>query len=93
MRRRDFVKTGAGLSFVGAVGRGARAAEPAPNTPTPFDDTTVKQIAQKLAKSDYNPPSEHLPSAIHDLNFDQFRGIAFRPERALWHGENLNFDI
>ncbi|CAI9119992.1 glucan biosynthesis protein [Brytella acorum] len=93
MRRRDFVKTGAGLSLVGAVGRGARAAAPAPNTPTPFDDTTVKQIAQKLAKSDYNPPSERLPSAIHDLNFDQFRGIAFRPERALWHGENLNFDV
>lgn len=78
---------------MGAAVKVARAASPAPAGPTPFDDTTVKQIAQKLAKSSFSAPPQDMPAAVRNLNFDQFRGIAFRPERALWHGENLNFDV
>ncbi|AOX20831.1 glucan biosynthesis protein [Kozakia baliensis] len=94
MLRRDLVKLGAGLSLAGTV-KLAKAAAPASSPPaaTPFDDSTVKVIAQRMAKDSYKAPPQDLPSAINNLNFDQFRGIAFKEDRALWHGENLNFDV
>jgi len=92
--RRDLVKLGAGLSFLGAAGRfvGSAEAADAPGA-TPFDDSTVRDIAQRLAKKAYSPPSDTLPSAISSLNFDQFRGIAYKPDQALWHGQNFAFDV
>lgn len=92
MLRRDLVKIGAGLSLLGAS-KMARAAPPAAPQPTAFDNNTVRLIAQKLSKSAYKAPQQTLPSAIDNLNFDQFRGIAYKEDRALWHGQNLAFDV
>ena len=96
--RRDLVKLGAGLSLMGTSGRFAYAqsappaAKQAPKT-VPFDNGTVRAIAQKLARSPYAPPPQSLPSAISNLDFDQFRGITFNPDRALWHGQSLAFEV
>ncbi|GBQ90336.1 glucan biosynthesis protein [Asaia krungthepensis] len=92
MLRRDLVKFGAGLSVLGAS-KIARAAPAAAPKPTPFDNNTVRQIAQNMSKSAYKAPQQTLPSAIDNLNFDQFRGIAYKEDRALWHGQNLAFDV
>lgn len=79
MLRRDLVKLGAGLSLAGTV-KLAKAAAPASSPPaaTPFDDSTVKVIAQRMAKNSYKAPPQDLPSAINNLNFDQFRGSPSR---------------
>jgi periplasmic glucans biosynthesis protein len=90
--RRDLVKLGAGLSLLGAAGRAGRAVA-ADAGPTPFDDSTVRDIAARMAKSSYSAPSQKLPDAISNMNFDQFAGVAFKPDQALWHGQNLAFDI
>ena len=107
--RRDLVKLGAGLTLLGTASRMAHAqstaplstaplaatkpaAAPAPQA-TPFDDGTVRLLAQRLSKKAYSPPSQTLPSAIANMDFDQFRSIAFNPDKALWHGQNLAFDV
>lgn len=72
----------------------ARAADaPSPPNPTPFDETTVRLIARALSRTPYKPPPQNLPSAIKNLNFDQFRAITFKPERALWANDHLYFDV
>lgn len=100
MLRRDLVKTGAGLSLlsllgnVALVGDAAAADAPAGPAPTgPFDGGTVRQIAQSLSRRPYRAPDQTLPAAIDKLNFDQYRAIAYRPDQALWHGQNLAFDV
>ncbi|EHH68244.1 glucan biosynthesis protein [Gluconobacter morbifer] len=96
--RRDLVKFGAGLSLMGATGRLAHAqSAPATGRPAaksvPFDDETVRNLAHALSRKAYSPPSPNLPSAIANLDFDQYRTITYNPDRALWHGENLTFDV
>ncbi|MFT8977996.1 glucan biosynthesis protein, partial [Gluconobacter oxydans] len=103
--RRDLVKLGAGLTLLGTASRMAHAqstATPTAASPpagtaapesTPFDNGTVRLLAQRLSKKPYSPPSPTLPNAIANMDFDQFRSIAFNPEKALWHGQNLAFDV
>ncbi|MEJ5156029.1 glucan biosynthesis protein G [Gluconobacter wancherniae] len=101
--RRDLVKVGAGLSLLGASGSLAHAQSapaqpetPQPNPmpkPVPFDDKTVRNIAQALSKKSYAGPSQDMPSAIANMDFDQFRSIAYNPDKALWHNDKLAFDV
>ena len=56
-----------------------------------FDDVTKR--AEKLAASAYQKPSSALPKGLKALNYDDYRDIRFRPERALWRNLNLPFEI
>jgi periplasmic glucans biosynthesis protein len=58
-----------------------------------FDLDDVAARAAKLAASPYQKPGATLPKAIKALDYDQFRDIRFRPERALWQGAKLPFEI
>ena len=53
----------------------------------------VAQRAKKLAASDYADPRGRVPQWLLDLNYDQYRDIRFRPERALWRDRNLPFSV
>ena len=53
----------------------------------------VSRRAQELARSPYRKPSGSLPDAVKRLSYDDYRDIRFRPERALWHGEHLAFEV
>jgi len=57
-----------------------------------FGFNDVAQRAQALAASSYQPPSA-LPSAITRLNYDEYRDIRFRPDRARWRDAKLPFEI
>ncbi len=46
-------------------------------------EQVIKQ-AQKRASLPYQPPTGQLPAELHDMDYDQYRNIRFRPERALW---------
>lgn len=58
-----------------------------------FDLDDVARIARKLADKSYEAPSSKLPAALADLTYDQYRDIRFRPEKALWRGARLPFEI
>ncbi len=97
--RRDLLRAGSGVALAALttdfLGRPAHAADapPAPPAPTPFDNSTVTQIARRLAAKPYSAPEQSLPKPLTNLTFDQFRSIEFQPDQALWHNDNLAFDV
>ena len=58
-----------------------------------FDFEDVAARASKLAAAAYQKPAGGLPKSIKALNYDQYRDIRFRPERALWRQAKLPFEI
>jgi glucans biosynthesis protein len=86
MRRRDVLLQGAVLPLVATFGRAARADES-----TPFDDTTVRNLARALAQHDYQAPDETLPDELKNLDYQAYRSIRFDPGHALWDGLGLPF--
>lgn len=56
-----------------------------------FDD--VAKRARDLAAADYKAPAQTLPPELRDLDYDAYRDIRFRPERALWRAEKLPFEL
>ncbi len=51
-----------------------------------FDDLVA--LARDLSRTDYAPPRSRLPSSLIRLEYEAYRGIAFRPESALWRDES-----
>ena len=43
--------------------------------------------ARRLASAPYVPPESTVPQRLRQLDFDGYREIRFRPERAVWAGE------
>lgn len=83
LTRRYMVQAGAVLT--------AAAATPA--RAEPFTAATVLQAARDLAAQPYQPPDLTLPPAAEALTYEQYGGLRFRPERALWHGAGLPFQV
>jgi glucans biosynthesis protein len=89
MRRRELLLRSAFLPLVAALAGVAPArAEEA----TPFDGSTVRELARKLAQTDYNAPDEALPDALARLDYSAYRSIRFDPGHALWSGDKLKFN-
>lgn len=59
----------------------------------PFSFVEVRQRAAELASRPFEAPPDDLPQAIRDLNYDQYRDIRFRPDKALWRREGLPFEV
>jgi glucans biosynthesis protein len=89
--RRDFIALSA--AALAAPGSLATAADNGPATPAQFDANEVRRRARELAKSPYKNPKAPLPAPFSDLQYDAYRGIRYLPERALWRGENLPFQV
>jgi glucans biosynthesis protein len=56
-----------------------------------LDDVAAR--AAKLGAAPYQKPSAILPKTIKALGYDEYRDIRFRPERALWRGTKLPFEV
>src|SRR5258706_67615 len=56
-----------------------------------LDDVAAR--AAKLADAPYQKPGSGLPKTVKALNYDQFRDIRFRPDRALWRNAKLPFEV
>jgi glucans biosynthesis protein len=56
-----------------------------------FED--VASRAHDLAAAAYKAPVIRMPQELRDLDYDAYRDIRFRPEKALWHGDNLPFEL
>jgi glucans biosynthesis protein len=91
MHRRDFMVGGLGLAAMAATG--GAAGTPAGVESVPFDGTTVRRLAQQLARTAYRAPGESLPPQLKKLAYDEYRAIRFRPESALWRDLDLPFQL
>jgi glucans biosynthesis protein len=61
--------------------------------PTPFDASVVRQMARDAASKAFKAPDNKLPDSLKNLDYDQYRALRFNPEKALWHGEKLPFEV
>ncbi|MBX9775857.1 MAG: glucan biosynthesis protein G [Xanthobacteraceae bacterium] len=58
-----------------------------------FDAGHVRALAQQLASNPYKEPPTSLSKNFENLSYDQYRSIRYRPERALWRGDGLPFEL
>ncbi len=58
-----------------------------------FDFNDVAKRAQQLAEKPYVANGVQLPKPLTDLNYDQYRDIRYKGDKALWHGSKLPFEI
>src|SRR5271155_4178152 len=65
----------------------------APGIAPGFGFDVVAHRAQELAAAPYRAPEINLPKELQGIDYDHFRDIRFRQERALWHGANLPFEV
>ena len=56
-----------------------------------FDE--VAHRAQQLAAAPYRPQKIDLPKELQGIDYDHFRDIRFRPDRALWRDAKLPFEV
>lgn len=56
-----------------------------------MDDVTNK--AREMANKPFQNPFGKIPKFLLELNYDQWRGIRFKPENSLWRLEKLPFEI
>lgn len=56
-----------------------------------FDDVAARAAAQ--ARKPYRAPNRPPPAELKALTYDQYRDIRFRPDRALWRAEKLDFEV
>lgn len=97
MNRRQFLATSAAVpvavSFSSVIGASTPNDAAAKPQDTPFDPVNVRQMARDLAQKPYQAPDTSLPDGLKNLDYDKYRKIRFVPEKALWRGENLPFQI
>src|SRR3954468_21742510 len=59
----------------------------------PFDRSIVRQLARDAANKPYKAADTKLPDNLKNIDYDQYRQIRFMPERALWRGEKLPYEV
>ncbi len=97
MNRRSVLKASLAASAAAFVRFGAFAGPPvahaaAPPAATPFSNSTVRDMARALASKPFQAPDDKLPDSLKALTYDQYRSIRYRPDQALWHGQNRGFE-
>lgn len=50
-------------------------------------------LVQQLATQPYDETARAVPDVLGELGYDQYRDFEYKPERALWHGQQLPFEI
>lgn len=97
VKRRTFLTTG--LAALGTIkaGHGASASEATAFHDNKSDTNNIGQVvrdyAKKLSEHAFDPPVAQLPGALATVNYDEYRDLRFRPERAVWRDEKLGFQI
>lgn len=89
IRRALLLAVGSGLPRV----RWCAAEESVHSAGQVFDRAWLRREARLLAAEAYVPPAEGLPDWLADLDWDAYQSIRFRPERALWRGQGLPFEV
>jgi len=91
LNRRRFLQAAAVLPLASWTAGGL--AWPARAAPAAFDPSIVRQSARDAASKPFKAPDTKLPDSLKNLDYDHYRAIRFLPERALWRGEKLPFEV
>jgi glucans biosynthesis protein len=91
VNRRDFLQVSVALPLVASSARGLFT--PANAQAAPFERSSVRQLARDAAGKPFKAPDSKLPDNLKDLDYDRYRAIRFLPDRALWRGEKLRFEV
>jgi len=91
LNRRRFLQAAAVLPLASSTAGGL--AWPARAAPAAFDPSIVRQSARDAASKPFKAPDTKLPDSLKNLDYDHYRAIRFLPERALWRGEKLPFEV
>lgn len=94
LRRRQFLAMAASSTLgVAAPGLCRNAtAETAAET-ADFGFAQVRELAERLAQTDYAEVDAALPAALLDLDREAYQQIRFRQEHALWSEDNVPFRV
>src|SRR5262245_60566117 len=94
LRRRDLLAAGLALPFAGRPLYDAMLTTAhAQDKGAPFDAASVRALARELAQKPYKAPDTKLPDVLKDLTYDRYRMIRFKPDQALWRGDELPFQL
>jgi len=98
VHRRTFLATGlaalATLRSSATLSRGkmpvalSHAASSSQNAIAAF----VRKRAEELSRRAFEPPPETL-GPLAAMGYDEYRDLRFRPERAIWRGEEIGFEL
>jgi len=91
LNRRRFLQAAAALPLASSTASGL--ALPARAESAAFDRSIVRQSARDAASKPFKAPDSKLPDSLKNLDYDHYRAIRFLPERALWRGEKLPFQV
>lgn len=58
-----------------------------------FDQNVLITKAYKLARKDFEQPTNILPQELKDLDYDKHRDIRFVRENGPWYGKRLPFEL
>lgn len=71
---------------MGALLAGLPVLRAAASEPAPFSFDMLTQRMKERAGQDYEPAAIELPEPLAALDYDLYRAIRFRPDRAVWKG-------
>jgi glucans biosynthesis protein len=86
--RRTLLKSAALLALASKA-----SAAPLQASPQRFDFAWLKGQARWRAQNPYRPLKNVLPNVLAELDWDRYQSIRFRPERGLWAGSNVRFQV
>jgi len=90
---RRAVITGLSVAGLAATGALAGAATAQPGVPQPFGFADVERRARDLSKTPHAAKVPDLPAAIAKLDYDAWRDIRFKPDRAFFGAEGSPFRL
>jgi glucans biosynthesis protein len=88
--RRQFIAGSVAMLSAFGSGMGVAADD---SSDQAFDAQTVRRLAKQLAAKAYQTPDQSLPAELGNIGYDAYRSIRYRPDRALWRGEGLPFEV
>jgi glucans biosynthesis protein len=75
-----------------AVCLGGYGPESLANAEDGFDYASVCQVARSAATHPYDDPDD-CPPVLARLSYDQYRQLRFTPDRAIWKGQGLGYEV
>jgi glucans biosynthesis protein len=93
MFRRSLLGTGVMLPLISLTSSAFAADLPPrpPTEPTPFDGSTVRNLARQMAAKSYQKSADDLPANFKNLDYSAYQGIRFDQSQSLWRGQGRNF--
>jgi periplasmic glucans biosynthesis protein len=91
LNRRGFLQVAAYVPLASSAASGLLS--PARADASAFDRSIVRQMARDAASKPFKAPDTKLPEQLKNLDYDHYRAIRYLPERALWRGEKLPFEV